>query len=129
MITGSDAIVAAADSWAQNCPSLVMKPTRNTGTVPAREAVRLTEKKNSFHAKITQISAVAATPGAIIGSSTSRIIRGRCAPSTSAASSTSLGTSCMNERSIQTAIGRFIAVNRMTRNQMLSSRCSSCDTM
>ncbi len=42
IITGSEASSAAAESWAQYRPSLVMNPTRNTGTVPARAAVRLT---------------------------------------------------------------------------------------
>src|ERR1700754_4081383 len=115
------ASVAAADSRAQNAPSLVMKPTRYTGTVCARTAVSVTARKNSFQEKITQISAVAATPGAIIGSSTARASPHSDAPSTRAASSTSVGTSLMNERSIQTAIGRLIDVYRTTSVQMLSS--------
>ena len=69
--TGSAAIVAAAESRAQYRPSEVMKPTRNTGTVPALAAVRFTAKKNSFQAKMTQISAVAAMPGETIGRITS----------------------------------------------------------
>src|SRR4029078_7507034 len=62
-ITGSAAIVAAADSTAQYWPSPVMNATRYTGMVFAFTAVRFTAKKNSFQAKITQISAVAAMPG------------------------------------------------------------------
>ena len=47
----------------------------------------------------------------------------RPAPSSRAASSISLGTSSMNERIIQIASGRFIAVYRMISSQMVSSRC------
>src|SRR5215211_872718 len=93
MITGRTAMVEAADRRAQNRPSLVMKPTRNTGTVAAWVAVRLTAKKNSFHAKMKQIKAVAASPGAIIGRMIRRISVNSLAPSTRAASSTSLGSS------------------------------------
>ena len=66
-----------------------MKPTRNTGTVAAWVAVRLTAKKNSFQAKMQQISAVAARPGATTGKITSRTVRRSGAPSISAASSSS----------------------------------------
>src|SRR3954454_6912939 len=104
------ASVAAADSRAQNAPSLVMKLTRYTGTVCARTAVRVTASRNSFQANITQINAGAAIPGAIIGNSTWVASCRSVAPSTRDASSTSVGTSLMNERSIHTAIGRFIAV-------------------
>src|SRR6266542_1239694 len=110
MMTGRTAMVEAAESRAQNRPSLVMKPTRNTGTVAALVAVRLTAKKNSFHAKMKQISAVAASPGAIIGRMTRRISVKSLAPSTRAASSTSLGNSIRNDLIIHTAMGRFIAV-------------------
>src|SRR6478735_2630838 len=85
-------------------------------------AVRFTAKKNSFQAKITQISAVAAMPGDTSGRITSRTDRHRLAPSRLAASSSSPGTSRKNERIIHTAIGRFIDVYRITRAQMLSSR-------
>src|SRR5918999_4182035 len=115
------ATVAAADSRAQNAPSLVMKPTRYTGTVCSRTAVSVTARKNSFQAKITQIRAVAAMPGAIIGSITLVDSCHRLAPSTRDASSTSVGTSLMNERSIQTAIGRLIDVYRTTSVHTLSS--------
>ena len=87
-----------------------MKPTRNTGIVWALTAVRFTAKKNSFQAKITQISAVAAMPGETSGRITSRTDRHRLAPSRLAASSSSPGTSRKNDRIIQTAIGRFIDV-------------------
>src|ERR687897_1704352 len=110
MITGNAAIVDAADNRAQNKPSLVMKPTRNTGTVAAWVAVRVTAKKNSFQANMKQIRAVAARPGAIIGTITLRSSSDRLAPSSRAASSTSLGTSSRNERIIHTAMGRFITV-------------------
>ena len=102
--------MAAAESRAQYRPSEVMNPTRNTGTVPALAAVRFTAKKNSFHAKITQISPVAKMPGEMMGSTTSRSVRPSEAPSIDAASSSSPGTSRKNERIIHTAIGRFIAV-------------------
>ena len=87
-----------------------MNPTRNTGTVPALAAVRLTAKKNSFHAKITQISAVAKMPGETIGRTISRRVRHSGAPSMLACSSSSPGTSRKNERIIHTAMGRFIPV-------------------
>src|SRR5579864_8771018 len=73
--TGSVATVAAAASWAKYSPSEEMKPTRNTGTVAAWVAVRLTAKKNSFQEKMAQISAVAASPGATIGKITSTTVR------------------------------------------------------
>src|SRR3954453_24099187 len=104
------ASVAAADSRAQNAPSLVMKLTRSTRTVCARTAVSVTASRNSFQAKITQISADAAMTGAIIGNSTLVASWRSVAPSTREASSTSVGTPLMNERSIHTAVGRFIAV-------------------
>lgn len=78
--------------------------------VCACTAVRLTAKKNSFHAKITQISAVAAIPGDTSGRMTSRAERQVLAPSRLAASSSSPGTSRKNDRIIHTATGRFIAV-------------------
>ena len=69
-----------------------------------------TAKKNSFQAKMEQISAVAAMPGATTGRMTSVIVRRSGAPSICAASSSSPGTSRKNERIIHTAIGRFMAV-------------------
>jgi hypothetical protein len=87
-----------------------MKPTRYTGMVCAFTAVRFTARKNSFQAKMTQISAVAAMPGETSGRITSRTERHKLAPSRLAASSSSPGTSRKNERIIQTAIGRFIDV-------------------
>ena len=84
-------------------------------------AVRFTAKKNSFHEKITQISAVAAIPGDTSGRITSRTDVHRPAPSMLAASSISLGTSRKNERIIHTAMGTFIAVYRMISVQTLSS--------
>ena len=56
------------------------------------------------------MKAVATRPGEIIGSTIWIISRKRLAPSTRAASRMSRGTSSKKERSIQTAIGRFIAV-------------------
>ena len=111
MSTGSDGDRGRRGEPARNRPSLVMKPTRNTGD-GARPcvAVRLTAKKNSFQAKMKQISAVAASPGATIGRMIRRISVSSPAPSTRAASRTSSGTSRRNERIIQTAIGRFIDV-------------------
>src|SRR4029453_9856136 len=123
--TGRQAIVAAAESRAQKSPSLVMKPTRNTGTVAARDEVRLTAKKNSFQAKITQMSAVAAIPGATSGSTTRTSSWRTFAPSMRAASMIAGGTSRKNERSIHTAIGMFIAVYRMISAVTVSSRWAS----
>src|SRR6201992_4082278 len=108
--TGRVATAVAGGSWEKYSPSEEMKPTRNTGTVAAWVAVMLTAKKNSFQEKIEQISAVAASPGATMGKITSTTVRRSGAPSISAASSSSPGTSRKNERIIHTAIGRFIAV-------------------
>src|ERR1700743_277131 len=113
--TGRVATVAAAASWEKYSPSEEMKPTRNTGTVAAWVAVRLTAKKNSFQEKMLQISPVSASPGARIGKITSTTGGRRGAPSISAASSSSPGTSRKNDRIIHTAIGRVIGVYRMAR--------------
>src|ERR671921_728431 len=51
-----------------------------------------------------EMNIVATSPGATMGRTIWSISRGRPAPSTRAASSTSRGTSSKNERSIQTAI-------------------------
>ena len=123
--TGNDTSVAAAHSRARNSPSDVTKPTRKIGAVPESVAVRLTAKKNSFQLKMKQISAVAARPGATIGSRMRRIVIIRPAPSIAAASTRAAGTSSRNERIIHTANGRFIDVYRMTIVQMLSSMPSS----
>ena len=80
----------------------------------------------SFQAKMKQISAVAAIPGAEIGTITFRMIVGSRAPSIAAASRIATGTSARNECIIHTAIGRFIAQYRMTIRLMLSSRPSFC---
>src|SRR4029079_1604753 len=121
MRTGSDTRVAAAQSLPRNRPWLEMKPTRKIGAVEARTAVRLTANMNSFQLKMKQIRLVAASPGAATGATTLHRVRSRPAPSTSAASRISLGTSARNERIIHTAMGRFIEVYRMTKVQMLSS--------
>src|SRR5438045_8764651 len=84
-MTGRVATVAAAHSWAKYRPSDEMKPTRNTGTVAAWVEVRFTAKKNSFQAKMQQISAVAARPGATTGRITSVTVRRSGDPSISAA--------------------------------------------
>ena len=110
MTTGSDARTLAAESRARNRPSLVMVETSMTGTVAASTAVRFRAKKNSFQAKITQIRAVEAMPGATMGIRIVRSVVISEAPSISAASRTSRGTSWKNERIIHTAIGRFMAV-------------------
>ena len=81
----------------------------NMGTVDSFGA-RLYAKKNSFQAKMIEMKIVATNPGATMGRTIWSISRARPAPSTRAASSTSRGTSSKNERSIQTAIGRFMAV-------------------
>src|SRR6201992_367373 len=115
--TGSVATVAAAASWAKYRPSDEMKPTRNTGTVAAWVAVMLTAKKNSFQETTPQITPVAASPGATIGRITSTTVRRSGAPSISAASSSSPGTSRKNERIIHTAIGRVLAGYMVTEVQ------------
>ena len=56
---------------------------------------------------------------------TERSCRNSPAPSTRDASMTSAGTSSRNERSIHTAIGRFIAVYRTTSSRWWSSTCRS----
>src|SRR5205809_1101792 len=122
-MTGTEATVAAADRWARYSPSWGTELIRNIGMVAALVTVRLSARNSSFQAKITQISAVETSPGEMTGKITSPISRIRPAPSSSAASSISLGTSSMNERISQMASGRFIAVYKMISTQMLSSRC------
>ena len=78
--------------------------------VAALVTVRLSARNSSFQAKITQISAVETSPGEMIGQDHLADLPIRPAPSSRAASSISLGTSSMNERIIQIASGRFIAV-------------------
>jgi hypothetical protein len=80
------------------------------GRVAAFVTVRLMARNSSFHAKITQMSAVEVSPGEMIGKITLPISLIRPAPSSRAASSSSPGTSSMNDRIIQIASGRFIAV-------------------
>src|SRR5580700_10545583 len=123
MITGTEASVAAADRCAMYSPSWGTELIRNIGRVAALVVVRLSARNSSFQAKITQISAVDTSPGEMTGRITSVISRIRPAPSSSAASSISPGTSSMNERISQMASGRFIAVYKMISSQMLSSRC------
>ena len=62
-----------------------------------------------------QISAVAAIPGEMIGTMMLRSVRIRPAPSIAAASKSSTGMSARKDRIIQTAIGRFMAVYKMSR--------------
>src|ERR1035438_4517365 len=71
--TGRHAIVAAADKCAMNGPSGEIIPAMKTGTVAALTVVRLTARKNSFQAKMKQISAVAASPGLMIRSEERRV--------------------------------------------------------
>ena len=78
--------------------------------MPATVPVSTRASSSSFQLKMKQISAAAAMPGMTTGAMTSRSVRVRLAPSTWAASSISTGTSARKERSIQIAIGRFIAV-------------------
>ena len=110
MITGTEATVAAADRCAMYRPSCGTELIRNIGMVAAFVVVRLMARKNSFQAKMMQMSAVETRPGETRGKITSVISRMRPAPSSCAASSSSPGTSSMNERIIQIASGRFIAV-------------------
>ena len=69
-MTGSTARVQAADSTARNCPRPSTKLPRNGGVVRATTAVSRFARKYSFQAKMKQISAAAAAPGATIGSDT-----------------------------------------------------------
>ena len=73
---------------------------------------------SSFQQKMKQISAVEAIPGMAIGATTLRRVLISPAPSSEAASNSAGGMSARKDRIIQTAIGRFIAVYRMIRNQM-----------
>src|SRR5690606_15946913 len=107
--TGSDTTVAAAQTCARNCPWDVTNPVRYTGAVPAVTPVRTRANSISFHAKMKQISAVAATPGEMIGMITRRNVIISPAPSSAAASKSAGGMSTRKDRSIHTAIGRFIA--------------------
>ena len=61
--TGIDTARAAAASCAKNRPSDVMNVTMYHGAVLARDEVRFRANRNSFHARMKQISAVAAIPG------------------------------------------------------------------
>src|SRR5215213_4072027 len=69
-----------------------------------------------------QINEVAAMPGLMMGTMTLRSVRISPAPSRAAASKSSTGMSARKERIIHTAIGRFIAVYKISRELMLSSR-------
>src|SRR5215207_7263933 len=113
MITGSETAVAAAQTLARNRPCDVTKLVRNTGAVPATTLVNVLANSSSFHAKMKQINAVAAIPGEMIGTMTLRSVRISPAPSIAAASNNSTGMSARNDRIIQTAIGRFMAVYRI----------------
>src|SRR5262249_41935560 len=70
--TGREMMVAAAQTWARNSPSLVTKPVMNTGAVCATTSVRTLAKSSSFQLKMKQISAVAAMPGMATGRMTRR---------------------------------------------------------
>src|SRR4029450_13805766 len=108
-ITGAIAIVEAADIFAQKRPSLVWKLEMKTGSVPEWALVRFTANRNSFQAKMTERSTVAASPGAVNGSTTRVMIRKNRAPSRTAASRMSRGRSAKNERIIQITSGRLNA--------------------
>ena len=110
MRTGRETTVVAAQSCARNRPWEVTNPVRYTGAVCATTPVRTLANSSSFQAKMKQINAVAAMPGEMIGTMIRRSVCTRLAPSMDAASNNAGGTSARNERSIQMAIGRFIAV-------------------
>src|SRR5690606_37115497 len=107
--TGTEMMSEAAHTCDRNRPWEVTKLVRNTGAVDAAVEVSTVAKRSSFHEKMKQISAVAASPGAVSGSRICMNTRGSRAPSSSAASRTSTGTSARKERIIHTAIGMFIA--------------------
>src|SRR6266540_3993601 len=108
-ITGATASVDAADIFAQNRPSLVMKPEMKTGSVPELALVRLTASRNSFQLKISERRIVAARPGALKGKMIRVMIRRNPAPSTMHASRISFGRSAKKERIIQITSGRLKA--------------------
>ena len=123
MTTGAIAIVLAAESFAQKSPSEVMNFCMKSGTVDAFSvATRLTAKKNSFQAKIIERNAVAASPGPTIGSRICDHLAEDPGAVDAGGIETSRGTSSKNERSIQIAIGRFIAMYMMTRPWIVFSR-------
>src|SRR5207245_8081153 len=104
-ITGIEATVAVADRCARYSPSWGTELIKNIGMVAAFVTVRLSARNSSFHAKITQISAVDTSPGETMGKITPVISLIRPAPCSRAASSSSWGTSSMKERIITIAIG------------------------
>src|SRR6266498_5308512 len=108
-ITGATASVEAADIFAQNNPSLVMKPEMKTGSVPEFALVRFTASRNSFQLKMTDRSAVAARPGAVSGRTIRVMIFRKPALSIVAASRISFGRSAKKERIIQITRGRLNA--------------------
>src|SRR6266567_2417268 len=67
MITGTEAIVAAALRCAMYRPSCGTELIRNIGMVDAFVTVRLSARNSSFQAKMTQISAVDTRPGLTTG--------------------------------------------------------------
>src|SRR5439155_12412703 len=121
-ITGATASVEAADIFAQNSPSLVMKLEMKTGNVPEFALVRFTASRNSFQLKISDRSTVAARPGAVSGRTIRVMILRKPAPSTTAASRISFGRSAKKERIIQITSGRLNAAYRRIIPRRLSNR-------
>src|SRR5260370_10497325 len=75
MMTGIEAIVAAAHRCAMNRPSCGTELIRDIGRGAALVTVRLIARNSSFHAKITPITAVDTSPGEMIGKITLPISR------------------------------------------------------
>ena len=95
-------------------PRVVTFVLTHTGTVECSvTGLSWTARKNSFQAKMKQSNPVAARPVETMGNMTSLIWPSSPVPSIWAASMSSRGTSPKNERSIQMASGRFMAVYRM----------------
>src|SRR2546429_496259 len=86
----------------------VTSPWTPTGNVwECGVAVRISAKRNSLHAKVKTMVAAAMSPGAASGSSTRRKEVHRLAPSTRAASSSSIGISARKPFNIQMANGKL----------------------
>src|SRR4051812_39572384 len=103
-------MVAAADIFAQNSPSDVLKEAIKTDRGAALVVVRLKARKNSFHEKMKHNRIVAIRPGMANGRITRRNSCHSVTPSMRAASRISYGRSERNECIIQITRGKFVVV-------------------
>ncbi len=102
------ATVPAADISPHSSSYCETSPAMPTGSVVVAEVVvRMSANRNSFQARMIAKIAVAARPDAVSGSTMRTNTVMRLQPSTSAASSSSTGTSWMNARIIQVTNGRL----------------------